>query len=79
MAKNKPDAAQVAAFVLCDGSFDGLRKIAAGSVVTDVPADVIEQNGNWLDANDAAVAHALGEGAPTVPFSAPEQAPEIKD
>lgn len=59
-----------AALVLCAGTFDGLRTVSAGAVVEGVPADVLADNAQWLDAHPDAVAHARAEGAPVVHYEA---------
>lgn len=68
MATKKQEAAS-AAFVLCAGSFDGLRQIPAGAVVEGIPADVLDDNRHWLDAAPAAVDHAKENGADLYRFA----------
>lgn len=68
MATKKQEAAS-AAFVLCAGSFDGVRQFPAGAVIEGVPAEALAANAHWLDAAPEAVAHAQANGAPVVPFA----------
>lgn len=51
------------AFVLCDGSLDGITRYRAGSVLQGVPESLAEANARWLDTNSTAVEHALNSGA----------------
>lgn len=62
----KPDAVQedvIDAFVLCDGSLDGVTRYLAGSVVQGIPESLAEANSHWLDIHPNAVEHALNSGA----------------
>lgn len=68
MATKKQEAAS-AAFVLCAGSFDGLRQIPAGAVVDGIPADILYDNRHWLDSAPAAVEKAKENGAPVVSYT----------
>ncbi|MBF6631813.1 MAG: hypothetical protein ITG01_11785 [Comamonas sp.] len=58
----EPDAL-IDAFVLCDGSLDGITRYRAGSVLQGVPESLAEANAHWLDTNSTAVEHALNSGA----------------
>lgn len=54
------------AFVLCDGSLDGITRYHAGSVLQGVLESLAEANRHWLDTHPAAVEHALNSGAAVV-------------
>ena len=64
----KKEAAQ-SAFVLCAGSFDGLRGIPAGAIVEGVPVEVLEANSFWLDSAKPAIDHAMSEGAQVLKYT----------
>lgn len=67
----EPDAAPedvIDAFVLCDGSLDGVTRYRAGTVVQGIPESLAEANSHWLDTHPAAVEHALKNGAATVDY-----------
>lgn len=59
------------AFVLCDGSLDGITRYHAGSVLQGVPESLAQANRHWLDTHPAAVEHALDSGA-AVAYYEPE-------
>lgn len=65
----EPDPEEVTdAFVLCDGSLDGINRYRAGSVLQGVPESLAEANAHWLDTNSAAVEHALNSGAEVINY-----------
>lgn len=56
------------AFVLCDGSLNGVTRYRAGCVLQGVPESLAETNRHWLDTNSAAVEHAMNSGADVVGY-----------
>lgn len=58
-----PQEEVIDAFVLCDGSLDGVTRYVAGSVVQGIPESLAEANSHWLDIHPNAVEHALNSGA----------------
>ena len=58
------------AFVLCDGSLDGITHYRAGTVLQGLPESLAEAHSNWLDTHPAAVEHAMNSGAETVAYFA---------
>lgn len=67
----EPDAAPedvIDAFVLCDGSLDGVTRYRAGTVVQGIPESLAEANSHWLDTHPAAVEHALKNGADVIDY-----------
>lgn len=56
------------AFVLCDGSLNGVARYSAGTVLQGIPESLADANGHWLDTNPAAIEHALNSGAKVVDY-----------
>ena len=56
------------AFVLCDGSLDGVTRYRAGAVVQGIPESLVQAHSHWLDAHPFAVEHALNNGAAVIDY-----------